>query len=331
MSADMNADTYAGDTTGTFNYMDQTVRPSLYRNGQVYTRRDRDGSDTEFFGAHRIAVDVPVRDARKLEGDGRKTCAANGFELVAAPLDDPDLDFFDHVSVARDYYRHCEAIVSAVSGGRARAFDHNIRSATGKKSRRRIAGGQQVQGPAHLVHGDYTLTSAPQRLRDLTRPPGGNDTLASVLPAGAVPIPSAEADRALDGGRFAIINLWRNIVEDPVETHPLALCDGRTVDPEDLVTFEIHYSDRIGENYFARHVPAHRWFYYPEMSRSEALLIKQWDSNGTLARTNGQCADHTEPDSPCTFSFHSAFKDPTTRPNAPDRWSIEVRCMVIYN
>ena len=34
---------------------------------------------------------------------------------------------------------------------------------------------------------------------------------------------------------------------------------------------------------------------------------------------------------PCTFSFHSAFKDPASSADAPDRWSIEVRCMVIYD
>ena len=38
------------------------------------------------------------------------------------------------------------------------AFDHNVRSARGRRSRRSIAGGQQVQGPAHVVHGEYTLT-----------------------------------------------------------------------------------------------------------------------------------------------------------------------------
>ena len=34
-------------------------------------------------------------------------------------------------------------------------------------------------------------------------------------------------------------------------THPLALCDAQTVEPDDLVVFEIHYADRVGENYFA--------------------------------------------------------------------------------
>ena len=140
------------------------------------------------------------------------------------------------------------------------------------------------------------------------------------------------AEHALgEGGRFAIINVWRNIAKEPVATHPLALCDGQSVHIEDLVVFEIHYQDRIGENYFARHSPQHKWFYYPEITGDEALLIKQWDSAGTLAQSQGAKSDASDPDAPCTFSFHSAFEDPSTPEDAPDRWSIEVRCMVVYD
>ncbi|MGI9415186.1 MAG: CmcJ/NvfI family oxidoreductase, partial [Hyphomicrobiales bacterium] len=75
----------------------------------------------------------------------------------------------------------------------------------------------------------------------------------------------------------------------------------------------------------------HRWFFYPAMTRDEALLIKQWDSIGRLARTSGAEADSGDDNEPCTFSFHTAFEDPATPPDAPDRWSIEVRCMVLYD
>ena len=51
----------------------------------------------------------------------------------------------------------------------------------------------------------------------------------------------------------------------------------------------------------------------------------------SLARSQGRRADGAEPEAPCTFSFHSAFEDPGTPDDAPDRWSIEVRCMVVYD
>ena len=47
-------------------------------------------------------------------------------------------------------------------------------------------------------------------------------------------------------GRF-VINVWRNIQPQPVLA-TTALCGGLTVDPKDLVVFEIR-PDRVGENY----------------------------------------------------------------------------------
>jgi len=320
------------DTTGIFTYLKASVDSSLYRNGKVFTRRDADGSDSGWEGVDREQRNMDVHNARELRGKDRRTIIANGFELLTRPLAEGKLDFFDHEQVVRKYYGHCAEVVQEFTGARAFAFDHNVRSASGKKTQKRIVGGQQVQGPAHMVHGDYTLTSAPQRLRDLTKPPTSNDTLRAFLGEGHSLIQPEMATRALgQGGRFAIINVWRNIADEPVATHPLALCDAHTVEPEDLVVFEIHYQDRIGENYFAKHSPRHRWFYYPHITRDEALLIKQWDSDGQIARSKGAESDASDLQAPCTFSFHSAFEDPATPPDAPDRWSIEVRCMVVYD
>ena len=317
---------------GTFSYMEPSTRPSLYRNSAVLTRRDADGNDAGTEGVSLRQSKMTVLNARLLQGPDRRTLHANGFELLTRPLVDSSLDFFEHDQVAREYYPECARIVQEATGAAGVfAFDHNIRSASGEKSARRIAGGQQVQGPAHLVHGDYTLTSAPDRIRHLGRPPSGNDTLRSVLEDGRMLLDVETVERVLgDEGRFAIINVWRNIAHEPVAIHPLALCDAQSVHPEDLVVFEIHYQDRVGENYFAKHSPRHRWYYYPELTRDEALLIKQWDSAGAMARSEGSRPDADGDDAPCTFSFHSAFEDPLTPPDAPDRWSIEVRCVVAY-
>lgn len=318
-------------TTGIFSYMVPTAEPSLLRNGKVYTKRDTDGSDSKFIGVDLVKHDMTVHDARVLTGPDQPTLERNGFELETAPLPSPDLDFMNHEHVVKQYYPHCEKLVRQASGARVvAAFDHNVRSAAGKQTQKRIEGGQQVQGPAHLVHGDYTLTSTPDRLRQLTRPPSSNDTLRNVLAEGETLLDAAEVDEAIANGRFGIINVWRNIVDTPVAVNPLALCDAACVKPEDLVVFEIHYSERIGENYFAKHSDGHRWYYYPAMTKDEALLIKQWDSAGRMARTRGGEADPEDGSEPCTFSFHSAFENPATPADAPDRWSIEVRCAVIW-
>ena len=115
-------------------------------------------------------------------------------------------------------------------------------------------------------------------------------------------------------GRFAIVNLWRPIGR-PVEKSPLALCDARTIAAEDIVTADLVYRDRTGETYALRHNPAQRWYYFPNIAPSEAILIKSYESDPRAAR----------------FSPHSAFDDPSSRPDAPERESIETRSLVIYS
>lgn len=317
---------------GEFTYLAASVENSLFRNGKVFTRRDGSGNDNSWVGADLQKWQMPVEDARALTGTQCKTLHTNGFEILQQPLESPVLDFLNHDTVVRRYYPQCADIIREASGASfVAAFDHNIRSVSGSQTKRRSEGGQLVQPPLHMVHGDYTLTSAPQRVRDLAKSPTNNDTFGTLLSEGETLLDEADVERALGSGRFAIINLWRNIAEEPVATHPLALCDAAKVHPEDLVVFEIHYADRIGENYYAKHTDQHQWYFYSAMTRDEALLIKQWDSAGELARSEGRNADALNPDASCTFSFHSAFEDPMAPADAPDRWSIEVRCVALFN
>ena len=319
---------------GTLCYIAKSIKSSLHRNGGVYTRRDTDGNDGEEFGYEEEKHVVRIHDARLLDEDKKRRIGPNGFELLEHPLQRPGLNFYDHEEVLQKFYPECAEVLKQVTGAdRVFAFDHNIRSAEGRDSNSQIAGGQRVQGPIHSVHGDYTLASAPQRLRDLSFPPGINDTLRSFLPEGKSLLEKGLIERALGkDGRFALINLWRNIDSEPVAADPLGLCDAQTVHPDELVVYEIHYRDRIGENYVVKFSPDHEWWFYPAMNRDEVVLIKQWDSAGMFALSEGKYADSRggQENAPGTFSFHTAFENPDTAPDAPDRKSIEVRCVVIY-
>lgn len=316
-------------TRGFFNYIDRATESSLRRNGKVFLRRDGDGTDSALHGVTMSRHEARIVDARSLPE--APTLERDGFELLDSPLPDPSLDFFDQQQVLRRYYPACTRLLERHTGARAYAFDHNVRSAQGKKAQRRIAGGQQVQEPLHMVHGDYTLTSGPQRLRDLAKPPGHNDSVRGLLAEGESLLPADLPERLMaEGRRFAIVNVWRSIAPEPVAMHPLAVCHNRSVDPAELVVFEIHYADRIGENYFAKPSPDHRWHYYSAMTRDEALLLKQWDSAGTLARSDGRRGDGDDASATTTFTLHSAFEDPATPADAPDRQSIEVRCLLVY-
>jgi len=201
--------------------MSSESKSSLYRNGKVYTRRDLEGSDSNWVGVNFQEYEVLVEDGRS---NDVVTLEKHGFELIASDVEKMEIDFFNNDTVLGKYYPLCEETVKDVTGAQAvYAFDHNIRSAVGKKSKKMITGGQQVQGPAHAVHGDYTLTSAPARINQLSKPPGKNDTVSAIIKQRGSLLPPEDAEKVRRGGRFSIVNLWRSIVPEPVERNPLAL------------------------------------------------------------------------------------------------------------
>ena len=83
----------------------------------------------------------------------------------------------------------------------------------------------------------------------------------------------------------------------------------------DLVASDLIYPNRNGETYSVKFNPDHRWFYFPEMTAGEALLLKCYDS-----ATDGRAR----------FAPHTAFVDPTTPEDAPPRESIELRTLVFH-
>ena len=122
-----------------------------------------------------------------------------------------------------------------------------------------------------------------------------------------------EAEELLKG-RVQVINVWRPI-RGPLRDAPLAMCDGQTVEPGDLVASDLIYPNRSGETYSVKYNPNHRWYYIPEMRTDEALLLKCYDS-ATDGRTR--------------FGPHTAFIDPTTPADAAPRESIELRTLVFH-
>jgi len=325
--------------SATMMYCSETTEPSLYRNGKLGVRRDAEGTDhslgkkdpqSKFMGEARHRVEL--QDARK--ADPPMSLHTNGFEMQPRPS--LPIDYYSWEDTVHKYYADCETAVREATGARwAFAFDHNVRSLGRSKKQDRQAGGSVagqglVQQPARIVHGDYTLRSAGERMSQLAKPASKNDTLRDVLKGAPLLPPEVVAAAAAPGGRWGIINVWRNIAATPVQAYPLALTDGKTVHRNELVTFEIHYADRVGENYFAKHSPKHEWYVYPELTRDEVLLLKTWDSAGTLARSGGTVSDcDGAPRAPCTFSFHSAADTPPP-PGCPDRESMEVRCFVVW-
>src|SRR6266850_1218223 len=226
---------------------------------------------------------VEISNGREAHG---LALEANGFVLVEHRT--AMRDFFDVTELKQVYYPEVEALIKRIAGAnRVIVFDHTLRSGSETEREARL-----IREPVLSAHNDYTEWSGPQRVRDL-------------LPG--------EAEKLLER-RFAIIQVWRAI-NQPIQSNPLALADASSVPAGDLMIAERRYPNRVGQTYRLKYNPAHRWFYFPEMRRDEALVFKVYDS---------------AQDGRARFTPHTSFDDPSSPPGAPPRQSIEARALVFF-
>merc|ERR1719271_212147 len=145
-----------------------------------------------------------------------------GFELATWPS--KCADFRDDQQVIDVYYGEMIDLVKEASGAsRVFIFDHTIRE-SGNTNLNAAAGGSAA--PVPRVHCDYTADGAPRRLMQL-----GDAGIWSYMRNRAL---TAADFEDLASRRFAFINVWRSIVNTPVQRSPLAVCDTNSVPREDF-------------------------------------------------------------------------------------------------
>jgi hypothetical protein len=86
----------------------------------------------------------------------------------------------------------------------------------------------------------------------------------------------AEVEKLMEG-RFAFVNCWRPIRDEPVKVKPLALCDTYSVDPETFLKYELRFPERTGENYSLEPSKEHSWYYFPDMEKEDCILFYVYD------------------------------------------------------
>jgi len=118
--------------------------------------------------------------------------------------------------------------------------------------------------------------------------------------------------------RFVHFNVWRAISPPPQDV-PLAVCHAGSVAARDLIAADAVF-DTPGkpewsfEGLVVAHHPSHRWQWFSDMQRDEALVFKTHDSDPARA--------HCVP--------HVAFDNPHCGPEAPPRASLEMRALALW-
>lgn len=266
----------------------------------------------------RVAID-DVRGVWDSTSVNKPSLNEDGLELVVGialgrGLDNSRGDYDDDGKVEAVYYPQVTELLKNLieADGKRKVkktvvFDHTIRRRKdlGAKIKGNSANGVSVnpkeREPVGSVHGDYTVKSGPQRVRDLV---GGE-----------------EAEKLLKENRWAIVNIWKPL-KGPIYDAPLAFVAPGTFEPEkDFLPHRLIYPDRVGETLAIKHNPAHRFVYYSQMTPDCAWAFKTYDSQTGVEKV----APHTGIDEP----------NPEVRKLQPTsgkgRESIEVRILVFWD
>ena len=128
---------------------------------------------------------------------------------------------------------------------------------------------------------------------------------------------AARARTAPEGktvARSAMYNVWRVLSGAPQDV-PLGLCDCTSVADSDLIDCTAIFDPPGGApewrfgNYLLAANPAHRWYYYSDMTPDEAIIFKTSESDPDRAQ----------------LMPHGAFDNPLAGADAPPRVSLEMR------
>jgi len=250
---------------------------------------------------------VQVRDGREIQD--RFTLDEHGF--VLAEHQSRVKDFLDRDEVDAVYPGEVEQLVKDLTGASHVVLQGWMVRTPGKlAAKKKVVGYRHrggVQPPAGEAHVDFTPEFAEVMARKLF-----GDHFPGERPY----------------RRFISLSLWR-CFSPPPQDWPLAVCDGRSVGPDEgtpntLVVVdelpdregmlaEIPGEERLPRASIFHFNPDHRWWYFSNMHRDEVLLFKFCDSDVSKVRRVP----------------HTAFFDPSF-PDAHTRHSIEYRLVAFY-
>jgi hypothetical protein len=182
----------------------------------------------------------------------------------------------------------------------------------------------EIAGLLKRVTGCDEVVMTPFGILRFSEKLGANETHDNSHPARFVHVDMARDDAAAmraktaptgkTVARSAQYNVWRALSGPPQDV-PLGLCAYPSVAAEDLLDCRAIFDPLDGSpewgfaNYLLAYNPAHRWYYYSDMTPQEAIVFKTSESDPARAQ----------------LMPHGAFDNPLAGPDAPPRVSLEMR------
>ncbi|PYH62040.1 uncharacterized protein BO96DRAFT_428776 [Aspergillus niger CBS 101883] len=238
-----------------------------YRIGVFSGRRKRNADRDKTTNLVFHVADHPetIRDIRGLIDAPPFDLDINGFAYKRCPppaITKP-YEYSDPQKINDIFLPECEAILKEHVNGadEVKIFDWKIRKKKSAKEKR--TRNPNLQGFARQVHIDTLLT------RDEIGTPT-MERIRNHLP---------EESQHLLSGRVQLIILWRPI-SGPIEDHPMAVCDGQTMDATKLIETDMIRGNYTGTMLYPQYEAnsARRWYYMSEQETQDVLLFKGFDT-----------------------------------------------------
>ncbi|KAJ3579787.1 hypothetical protein NPX13_g778 [Xylaria arbuscula] len=234
--------------------------------------------------------DVMVQDIRGREDEFH--IDTNGF-MTRQFQEFPDL--LDRDIVEKEYLPAVEQLLKKelADVGTVHILDWRVRSSeeqTIKDGKIMYSDWIQPLLPANYAHVDISPMGVVQRIQKLF--PGVSDRIFRQ--------------------RIRAVNVWKPLA-NPVYQWPLAICDGATVESDDLIETDSIRQGFRSSVYYPKYNKEQAWYYLKNQTPDEALIFKHFDS---------------DPEVQMSMTIHSSVRQHNAPESSLPRKSIEVRTFV---
>ena len=211
----------------------------------------------------------------------------NGFVLRRSSVDFAEWD--DPKSVRERYYNAAVQLVrKEVGATRAWCGEHIVRSSAALQVKwsKLFA---VATSPLAAVHNDFVEAYDETFRRSYRGDDGANVNQFGVFDHMRRDGVTLEE---LENSRILVVNVWRNIADEPVKRFPLALCDRRTVTQDELQECAIGRDDKNAglSVYTSEARDKHEFYVFPEMTSREVVLFLTYDSEAKPFSPTLHCA-----------------------------------------